>query len=305
MLHGGTIKQNYLNNRDLMKEIHLSKISYCSFRNPAEDNQHDIILKKVSAINRKNIAAARRNRAARILRETGEKISPSLIPATDLVFRIQTWEHIPMLPPKQPKINVKTAKNGEQTINKFFDDITANQPEIKDDEDIELEEAVETLVHTPVEISNIKSEHIRINFPPFFHYRVDEKGNPFLVGKSHWQGDLETGCFCKTHGELTNTLAMMIMKLAEKYASKGNWRGYSYREEMEGQAMLQLCQVVLQFDESKSSNPFSFLTTISHNAFLRILNLEKRNQHIRDKLLVQSNMNPSYSWSSRNTSDAE
>jgi len=120
------------------------------------------------------------------------------------------------------------------------------------------------------------------------------------VGKSHWIGELDTGEYCKTHGNLTDNLALMIMKLAEKYSMKSNWRNYSYREEMEGQAVLQLCQVVLQFDESKSQNPFAFLTTISHNSFLRILNIEKTNQKLRDQLLVEAGVDPSYSCSQRN-----
>jgi hypothetical protein len=32
-----TPKTNYLNNRDILKEIHLSKKNYCAFRDPALD----------------------------------------------------------------------------------------------------------------------------------------------------------------------------------------------------------------------------------------------------------------------------
>jgi hypothetical protein len=106
---------------------------------------------------------------------------------------------------------------------------------------------------------------------------------------------LDNGQFCKTHGYFTDTLARMIMKLTDKYASKGNWRNYSYVEEFKGQAVMQLCQVALQFDESKSANPFAFFTSICHNSFLRILNIEKKNQQIRDDLLIKNSMNPSYS----------
>jgi hypothetical protein len=145
--------------------------------------------------------------------------------------------------------------------------------------------------------TTVKADHIRVNFPPFFHYRLSKTGQAFVVGKSHWRGSLESGEFCKTHGDMTEKLARMIMKLTEKYALKGNWRNYSYREEMQGQAVLQLCQVALQFDESKSLNPFSFLTQVSHNSFLRILNIEKKNQKIRDDLLIGEGMSPSYTRS--------
>ena len=38
-----TPKTNYLNNRDILKEIHLSKKNYCSYINPDLDHKYDII----------------------------------------------------------------------------------------------------------------------------------------------------------------------------------------------------------------------------------------------------------------------
>jgi hypothetical protein len=64
---------------------------------------------------------------------------------------------------------------------------------------------------------------------------------------------------------------------------------------MRGQAILQLTQIGLQFDESKSNNPFAYFTAAVTNSFVRIINLEKRNQVIRDDLLEMNGMNPSYS----------
>jgi hypothetical protein len=286
----GIIKTNYLNNRDILKEIHLSKNSYCSFRNFDKDNQYDIILFDVNEI-KSNLEIAKANRAARILRETGQKIDLSSINNTDLVFRVMTWEHIPMLPPKELKSDKLFDPLPGQSLSKFFDSVV--EEDLDEDDEIDL-----CIKYDP--INNVKADHIRINFPPFFHYRMDNNNTLYIVGKSHWQGSLELGHFCKTHGDLTETLARMIMKLTEKYASKGNWRNYSYREEMEGQAIMQLIQVILQFDESKSNNPFAFATQIAHNSFLRILNLEKKNQEIRDDLLVKAGMNPSYSRSTQN-----
>ena len=66
-----TKKVNYLNNRDILKEIHLSKNTYCSYADPVNDHQYDIILPTVEKINQRTIAEARRNRADRIKKETG------------------------------------------------------------------------------------------------------------------------------------------------------------------------------------------------------------------------------------------
>jgi hypothetical protein len=88
------------------------------------------------------------------------------------------------------------------------------------------------------------------------------------------------------------------MKLCERYATRSNWRGYTYNEEMRGQALLQLSQIGLQFDESKSQNPFAYYTAAITNSFTRILNLEKKNQNIRDDMLEQAGLNPS--WTRQN-----
>jgi hypothetical protein len=63
---------------------------------------------------------------------------------------------------------------------------------------------------------------------------------------------------------------------------------------MKGQAILQLSQIGLQFDESKSNNPFAYFTAAVTNSFVRVINIEKRNQNIRDDLLEINGMNPSY-----------
>jgi len=86
----------------------------------------------------------------------------------------------------------------------------------------------------------------------------------------------------------------MFLKLCERYSSRSNWRGYTYVDEMRGQALLQLSMIGLQFDESKSSNPFAYYTAAITNSFTRILNTEKRNQNIRDDILEMNSLNPSY-----------
>ena len=267
-------KVNYLNNKDLLKEIHLSKNTYCTFHDPVTDHQYDLILSSVTKINQRTIAEARRNRADRIKKTTGEEINEKKIPNTELVFRVMTWEHIPMAPKKQPKSAAKK-KRIEDILG--FEELPPEDP---------LAELIDEPILDPV--------HVRVNFPPFFHYRVNEHKLPYIVGKSHWRGDLDTGEYSREHGQMTRKLAQMFMKLCERYATRSNWRGYTYNEEMRGQALLQLSQIGLQFDESKSSNPFAYYTAAITNSFTRILNIEKKNQNIRDDILEMNGLNPSW-----------
>ena len=177
-----------------------------------------------------------------------------------------------------------------------------------------VEVAVEDIVirlmsfdHIPIneeKLAKAKTEadrHLKCNFPPFQHYIY--RDNEFVcVGKSHWQGGLENGHFNITHGKMSNKLAMMFMKLVERYGHRGNWRGYTYIDEMKSQALLQLSQIGLQFDESRSDtpNPFAYYTAAITNSFTRVLNIEKRNQNIRDDILIMHGATPSYTRQTEN-----
>ena len=271
------VPKNYLNNRDILKEIHLSKNTYCSYLDPVNDHQYDIILPSLAKINQRTIAEARRNKADRLKRE-GTIVDPKKIANTDLVFRIVCWEHIPMAPKKVPKTQAKKKK---------LDDLFEFDLETEDD-------VLADVIDEPV----LDPKHVKLPFPPFYHYRLDENKEPFLVGKSHWKGDLTHGEFSKDHGQMTRKLATMFLKLCERYATRSNWRGYTYNEEMRGMALLQLSQIGLQFDESKSQNPFAYYTAAITNSFTRILNLEKKNQNIRDDMLEMNGLNPS--WTRQN-----
>jgi len=275
-------KVNYLNNKDILKEIHKSKLTYCVFEKP-EVTSYDMILSNVSSITKKNIAEARKMRAERLAKATieayalegikkkmDEVLTPTKdIPITDIVFRVMTFEHIPIDDVKQAKADLKAVEEAED------EEVTTEY-----DDDPTLAKGI--------------TKYVKVNFPPFFHYCVDEEGVPYLVGKSHWKGTLAKGKFSRDHGAMTNKLAHMFIKLCERYATRSNWRGYTYNDEMRSQALLQLSQIGLQFDESKSQNPFAYYTAAITNSFTRVLNIEKRNQNIRDDILEMNNFSPSY-----------
>ena len=252
-------KKNYLNNKDILLEIHRSKNTFCSYIAP-EYKDYDLILLGLDKINIRTVAEAKRVRAKKLSQDdyesrktAGEKVKQAdcevdykKINKDDLVFRIMTFDHIPE--------ELGRKKN-------------------------------------PKTIADSKT---KLNFPPFQHWKFDENDELVCVGKSHWVGGMENGHFAKDQGCATNTLAMMWMKLCERYATRGNVRGYTYNDEMKGQAILQLTQIGLQFDESKSNNPFAYYTAAVTNSFVRVINIEKRNQNIRDDILEMNDLNPSF-----------
>lgn len=277
------IKHNYLNNKDLLKEIHRSKNTYCCYQSPRAAD-YDIIVHSLDKITPETVAIGRSNRAERLAKlaldeavSRGEKrkldeftIPLDQVPATDVVIRVMTWAHIP--------VNNEATRRAQAALEEVEDDETVY---IEYDED-----------EPRVAASAVR--YVKVNFPPFQHYQVTASGEPYCVGKSHWQGDLLTGEYSRDHGTMTRTLAMMFMKLCERYATRSNWRGYTYNDEMRSQALLQLSQIGLQFDESKSQNPFAYYTAAITNSFTRVLNIEKRNQNLRDDILEMNNFAPSY-----------
>ena len=260
----------YLNNRDLLAQIHASKNTYCSYIAP-ENARYDLIVPNLKKINASAVTMARKAKAKRLTQEAWEAakdsglkkiklvdytVSPRKLEKTELVFRVMMFDHVPL--------DSERKKNPKQTAD----------------------------------------HHSKVNFPPFQHYKFDEKGKLVCVGKSHWIGGMENGNFSCDHGKMTNTLAMMYMKLCERYGTRSNWRGYTYNDEMQSQALMQLSQIGLQFDESKSDNPFAYYTAAITNSFTRILNIEKKNQSIRDDLLEYNSMMPSFTRQNENATSA-
>ena len=58
-------KVNYLNNKDILKQIHASKMSYCYVQDDKYFNV-DLILDDVKKINKTAISEARANRASKV-----------------------------------------------------------------------------------------------------------------------------------------------------------------------------------------------------------------------------------------------
>lgn len=251
-------KTNYLNNRDLLLEIHKSKNSYCYYLSN-EYKDYDIIVYHLNDITDNIIQQARENRTDRINKLIKEQDPKNKNPAfidiekvqkTDLIFRVMNEDHIP----EEIKKN-KKAKN----------------------------------------LSN-RERVVKLNFNPFKHYIINELGEFVEVGRSHWRYGLDNGEFCLSQGKITDKLAMMFLKLVERYSQKGNWRGYTWLEDMKGQALMQLIDTALKFDESKSQNAFAYYTCIVTNSFRGTLNSEDKVSTIKNKLMIESGYSPSHNF---------
>jgi hypothetical protein len=256
---------NYLNNKDILKEINASKLTYCQISDEKYSN-YDIIVNNITDINETTIAEARVNKSNKLQSEayavamsTHDRadyknkpkqkefaVDPDSFDLEELIFRVMNMDHIPLQPGR--KKNPKTEADTKA----------------------------------------------KVNFPAFKHYAY--QGDKLVeVVRSHSLGSISNGEFSVDHGRITNKLGTMFLKLVERYSHRANWRGYTYVDEMRGQALVQLSQIGLQFNESKSDNPFAYYTAVVNNSFTRVLNIEKRNQTIRDDILIDQGHMPSFS----------
>jgi hypothetical protein len=108
-----------------------------------------------------------------------------------------------------------------------------------------------------------------------------EKKKIYIVPKEFDDAIME---YYKT-GNLTNQLAEMVDKIAQKLAYAPNFINYSYRSDMIGDAIIKMMKALIgkKYQHNKGSNPFSYFTRIAFNAYRNRIKIEKRNQEIHEK----------------------
>ena len=82
-------------------------------------------------------------------------------------------------------------------------------------------------------------------------------------------------------GHMSDNLALMVSKIANKLSYAPNFINYTYREEMVGDGIIRMFKALTskKYDHAKGSNPFSYFTRIAFNAFR---NRIKKEKHLRD-----------------------
>ena len=256
---------NYLNNADMLCELHKSKMSYCS----THDERHfdyDLIVKDISQINVRFLQSGIETRQKRIVNNVVRQIQKNLncTPKQALAHMERKMDRVDV-----PEITV-------------YDVVVR----------------VMTDEHIPYEDENDESntKKIKTNFKPFKHVVLHEDGELEEVVWSHWKGTIRDGAFSQNHGKITNELANMFVKLSDKIGTKACFRGYSFLDEMKSTARFQLIKNALLFDESRETkqlNPFAYYTTVVSHAFMAILNDEKKRRNLRDDLLEANGFDPS------------
>ena len=270
----GSTTTNYLSKKELLSEIHKSKNTYSEYTDPKYAD-YDLI---VAA---KNYDIGNEAKCS----------SAAILPQCTKPDKVAKAKKTRANRLTQQKIEQYYKENGRDAPKPKIEKVKPGDILEKD-----LVFRVHTFEHVLQDIGRKKTIktvadiHERINFFPYKHFAYNKRGKLVEVGRSHWKD----GKYSSDHGQITPKLAHMFVMLVNRYSQRSNWRGYTYIDEMKGQAMLQLASMGLKFNEYMSDNPFAYYTASVTNAFRRVLNTEKKNQNIRDDLLEMNGLNPSF-----------
>ena len=87
---------------------------------------------------------------------------------------------------------------------------------------------------------------------------------------------------------IPNYVGECIMMIAKRLATRPNFVGYSYKDEMISDGIENCLTYIHNFNPEKSTNPFAYFTQIIYYAFLRRIQKEKKQMYIKHKSLENS-----------------
>ena len=115
------------------------------------------------------------------------------------------------------------------------------------------------------------------------HY-VDNK--VFLQAMIEWR---EKCAIAEDDGKqsppVTNYIGECFLKIATHLSCRPNFINYTYRDEMISDGIENCLQYVKNFNPEKSKNPFAYFTQIIYYAFLRRIAKEKKQSHVKNKMI--------------------
>lgn len=307
----------YLTNKELLSEIHKSKMTYVQLDDPAY-YMYDTIVYDLEVFMDDEVCSYHYGewevtyipsiKEKKKTKKSEEKPAEEGKPITETINNLWVFMNHKDAPKRTvlsttlitPKTSEEFIKEVKQSKAKKANKAGAD-PKIVPEDILtgDLNIRYMTYDHIPLDENwgeekikkKVSDGYTKVNFPPFQMF-VLENGVPRCVGMSHYKDNK----FEQEHGRTSEILGMMYMKLVDKIGKKGSFRNYTYLDEMKASALAQLSQVGLLFDEGRSQNPnpFAFYTTVVQNVFKRVLNSEKKMRDIRDDLIEIAGHTPSH-----------
>lgn len=80
-----------------------------------------------------------------------------------------------------------------------------------------------------------------------------------------------------------NYIGECILLICNNLAKKPNFSGYTYKQDMISDGIIDCISAVDNFNPRKTNNPFAYFTQIAWNAFIRRIHKEKKQTYIKHK----------------------
>ena len=91
---------------------------------------------------------------------------------------------------------------------------------------------------------------------------------------------------------VSNYIGECFMKIANHLSYRPNFINYTYRDEMISDGIENCVQYSYNFNPEKSTNPFAYFTQIIYYAFVRRIQKEKKQSHIKNKMMERDVFEP-------------
>lgn len=95
-------------------------------------------------------------------------------------------------------------------------------------------------------------------------------------------------------GKASERLGEIFIDLVDNYATKSNFSGYSYLEEMKSRAIFFLLMYSKSFKPEKSNNAFAYCTQIVKHAFIQVIKKEKKHNETKRALIEKYSKEKNY-----------
>ncbi len=87
----------------------------------------------------------------------------------------------------------------------------------------------------------------------------------------------------KPKPQVSNYIGESILLICNNLAKKPNFSGYTYKQDMISDGIIDCVAAVDNFNPDKTNNPFAYFTQIAWNAFIRRIAKEKKQTYVKHK----------------------
>ena len=125
------------------------------------------------------------------------------------------------------------------------------------------------------------------------------KGAHYVDNKKFHQAMIDWKEKCKDAEEagdevpqITDYIGSCFLKIANGLSYRPNFINYTYRQEMISDGIENCLQYIHNFNPDKSKNPFAYFTQIIYYAFIRRIQKEKKQTHVKHRMIEKQEYLP-------------